>query len=284
MKILRNFENWETTKFLSLSRKEEDISTIIFFRNIKNQGVFAMVLSCGFYSSVLISRTFLPTCYDQEDLEFHNITKIFSLSDAVDSLVLEVNLKVAGRNNIQGVISQGNKVALERGRIVRKGISGQEKLLNESDGTKSIVQEFDSVPLNISNSEKMAPLPSRDTYLSTLLKDDFTTMFQSKKVHFGVDVATKGDELVKAIADGRVILEAWTFETEFIIGIQHSNELPPVSKHNSVVLKNTDDLVSGGEIISISGDSGKLSIGQHLDFELWNKNNLINPQQFITFI
>jgi lipoprotein NlpD len=97
-------------------------------------------------------------------------------------------------------------------------------------------------------------------------------------------VATKGDELVKAIADGRVILEAWTFETEFIIGIQHSNELPPVSKHNSVVLKNTDDLVSGGEIISISGDSGKLSIGQHLDFELWNKNNLINPQQFITFI
>jgi murein DD-endopeptidase MepM/ murein hydrolase activator NlpD len=110
-----------------------------------------------------------------------------------------------------------------------------------------------------------------------------TAGFDPQNNHYGVDIVAKENEPVKTITDGTVILATWTLETGYIISIQHSNELISIYKHNSVLLKKIGDVVRGGEIISIIGNTGELTSGQHLHFELWYKGTPLNPQKFITF-
>lgn len=270
-------------------RKEDDFSVITSFSITKIRILLISVLFflCAFGFSLLMSRTFLRAWYDPEYVESENITKILALSDAIDSLTVEVNQRDAYLKNIQGIISgenfeegkqelNGRESASDRGNT-QKGV------YKESQATKAIIEEFKSSPLDFSNPKTLASLPFTDNYFFSPIKGVVTAVFQPEKGHFGIDVVTKDDEPVMAIADGTVILSVWTLETGFIIGIQHSNELISIYKHNSVVLKKMGDLVRGGEIISIVGDTGELSSGQHLHFELWYKGKPLNPQQFITF-
>ena len=41
--------------------------------------------------------------------------------------------------------------------------------------------------------------------------------------------------------------------------------------------------VNAGDIISIVGNSGEMTDGPHLHFELWHNGNSLNPQEFVTF-
>ena len=42
-------------------------------------------------------------------------------------------------------------------------------------------------------------------------------------------------------------------------------------------------LVEAGEVIALAGDTGELSSGTHLHFELWIDGNPIDPTEFISF-
>src|SRR5690606_41995441 len=95
-----------------------------------------------------------------------------------------------------------------------------------------------------------------------------TGSFEPSQNHFGVDLVSAENEPVKSIADGTVILASWTLETGYVITVQHSNELISIYKHNSVLLKKLGDPVKGGEIISIIGNTGEQTTGQHLHIEL----------------
>jgi murein DD-endopeptidase MepM/ murein hydrolase activator NlpD len=73
-------------------------------------------------------------------------------------------------------------------------------------------------------------------------------------------------------------------ETGFVIGIQHSNNIISVYKHNANLLKETGDLVRAGDAISIVGDSGELyTSGAHLHFEIWYKGSSLDPEKHILF-
>ena len=110
-----------------------------------------------------------------------------------------------------------------------------------------------------------------------------TQSFDPKNQHLGVDVVAKENEAIKATLDGTVALASWTSETGYIIAILHDNNLFSVYKHNSVLLKKQGDKVGAGEAIAIIGNSGELSSGPHLHFELWYYNKPIDPEQYIVF-
>ena len=80
-----------------------------------------------------------------------------------------------------------------------------------------------------------------------------------------------------------VILSAWTIETGYIIAIQHQNNLISVYKHNSVLLKKEGMYVKAGEPIAYVGNSGELTTGPHLHFELWYNGNPVDPKEYISF-
>ena len=55
-----------------------------------------------------------------------------------------------------------------------------------------------------------------------------------------------------------------------------------VYKHNSKVFVESGQIINSGDIISIIGDTGELSSGPHLHFELWLDGKSINPSEFIS--
>jgi murein DD-endopeptidase MepM/ murein hydrolase activator NlpD len=103
------------------------------------------------------------------------------------------------------------------------------------------------------------------------------------KRHYAIDiVATKGTP-VKSVADGIVIFSEWTSETGFVIILEHKDGLLSVYKHNGSLNKSQGDLVQAGEVIASVGNTGELTTGPHLHFELWNNGSPVNPKDYIDF-
>ncbi len=91
------------------------------------------------------------------------------------------------------------------------------------------------------------------------------------------------DENIKATLGGKVVFSGWTSETGYVIAIQHDNNLLSVYKHNSTLLKKTGNMVKAGEPIAIIGNSGELTTGPHLHFELWYNGTPLNPADYMNF-
>ncbi len=115
------------------------------------------------------------------------------------------------------------------------------------------------------------------------LKGTVTNRFDPVIRHYGVDIVSKPDEVIKATLDGTVLLANFTSETGWVIGIQHSNNLFSWYKHNSALLKKVGDFVKAGEVIAVIGNSGELSSGPHLHFELWFNGSAVDPQKYVSF-
>ena len=115
------------------------------------------------------------------------------------------------------------------------------------------------------------------------LKGTVTNRFDPVIRHYGVDIVSKPDEVIKATLDGTVLLANFTSETGWVIGIQHSNNLFSWYKHNSALLKKVGDFVKAGEVIAVIGNSGELSSGPHLHFELWFIGSAVDPQKYVSF-
>lgn len=110
-----------------------------------------------------------------------------------------------------------------------------------------------------------------------------TNHFNRAEKHFGTDLVSSNNSVIKATADGTVIYADWTVENGYCIGIQHNGNLFSVYKHNAVLLKEEGDFVSAGDAIAIYGNSGSLSTGPHLHFELWYNGTPLNPEDYISF-
>lgn len=122
-----------------------------------------------------------------------------------------------------------------------------------------------------------------DFMLYPPVKGSISQAFDRLNGHFAVDIVAKVNDPVKATADGTVIFAEWTVETGNVIIIEHSFGIISVYKHNAVLLKKQGDLVKAGEVIAKLGNTGELSTGAHLHFELWSEGNPMDPTEFINF-
>ena len=107
--------------------------------------------------------------------------------------------------------------------------------------------------------------------------------YNTEQKHYAVDIVVAKNTPVKATADGTVIFAEWTAQTGFVILIEHSYGLLSVYKHNATLTKTQGDLVRAGEVIATSGNTGDLTTGPHLHFELWSDGYAVNPTNFIDF-
>lgn len=123
----------------------------------------------------------------------------------------------------------------------------------------------------------------RNLFFFAPIKGDVTAGFDSKEKHYAVDVVAKENEPIKATLDGTVILSTWTYDAGHVIGIQHSSNLTSFYKHCSALLKKTGEGVKAGEVIGVVGNSGEITTGPHLHFELWFNGRPVNPQDYIVF-
>ncbi len=115
------------------------------------------------------------------------------------------------------------------------------------------------------------------------IKGEITNKMNASIGHYGVDIIAPKNEAVMSILKGTVVYKSWSPDDGHVIHIQHKKNLLAVYKHNSEILKNTGETVEAGEPIAIVGNSGSLSKGIHLHFELWHNGFPIDPEKFINF-
>ncbi len=110
-----------------------------------------------------------------------------------------------------------------------------------------------------------------------------TQKFDPEKKHFAVDVVAPRETPVKATANGMVIFAEWAADTGHVIILEHENGLISVYKHNGSLNKSQGEIVRAGEVIATVGNTGELTTGPHLHFEIWQNGTPINPLDFIDF-
>lgn len=148
--------------------------------------------------------------------------------------------------------------------------SPQDSILREE-----VANEDRYNPLLVSQQKKYA--------LFAPVKGTISEKFDNKSKHYAVDVVTIKDAPVKSITDGTVIFAEWTGQTGNVIIVKHDNNLISVYKHNATLTKKQGDFVNAGEVIAIVGNTGELTTGPHLHFELWRDGHPVDPTNFIDF-
>lgn len=147
---------------------------------------------------------------------------------------------------------------------------------------RSEIESADKYSLNISDKSKPVNNISSFVFFSPV-KGIITESFNLREEHYGVDIAAKENEFIKATLDGTVVFAGFTSADGYVVQIQHNNNLMSVYKHNSEIAVKVGDYVKAGKPIAIIGNSGETSNGPHLHFELWYNGNPLNPQDYIVF-
>lgn len=217
--------------------------------------------------------------------------KLINLSLKLDSLQHELALRSASLDNIKNIISgnikedslqESSKTHLKAEPLKKGETVNNTKPSREDSLFRSQVESQDKYSLALSEG-KTAKANISSFFFFTPVKGIVTASFNATQGHYGVDIAAKENEPIKATLDGTVVFAGWTSETGYTIQIQHSNNLVSFYKHNSVLLKKVGQYVQAGEAIAIIGNSGELTSGSHLHFELWYNGTALNPQDYIVF-
>ena len=101
--------------------------------------------------------------------------------------------------------------------------------------------------------------------------------------HPYIDITAPAGSVVKATLDGTVIYAGWDDETGHTIQLQHEGDIISIYRHNEKLLKKSGDKVSAGTSIALVGNTGELTSGDHLHFELWHKGEAVDPTRYINF-
>ncbi|MDG2081815.1 MAG: M23 family metallopeptidase [Bacteroidales bacterium] len=254
-----------------------------------NVFVFIISLSLIFSSLtfLLIARTELKT-YIPGYPDIDDKKQLYSLNILADSLLQDIKLKNRYIEGFKHIFEED---------IPWKDYNNQEVLANRYDtitNRKSSMDsnlraEFENQTLhNLYFNETGQLTGSTESSIKsfnffTPIPGIITSRFSLIDNHFGIDIVTARNEAVKSTLDGTVIFSGWTLETGYVIGIQHKNNFVSIYKHNSVLLKKDGDNVIAGDPIAIAGESGELTTGPHLHFELWENGTPVNPEEYILF-
>jgi murein DD-endopeptidase MepM/ murein hydrolase activator NlpD len=141
--------------------------------------------------------------------------------------------------------------------------------------------------LEVSQEDKYNVIPDTDAGVKYLLYPPalgiVSSPFDPKTKHFAVDIALEKNSPIMAVAAGTVIFSEWTADTGYVIIVKHEYGLLSAYKHNASLEKSQGDLVSAGEVIARAGNTGELTTGWHLHFELWINGYPVDPSHFIDF-
>jgi murein DD-endopeptidase MepM/ murein hydrolase activator NlpD len=217
--------------------------------------------------------------------------RVIQLERLADSLETDLNRKSEYLNNIKNII-EGRYVATEEDTTVVSSESARDEDYGNVNYTRSpedsiLRQEYEGsnkYELFYNDNHEVAAKSSRSSFIFlNPLKGIATNEFDVSKQHYGIDIVSKENEVVKATLDGIVIFSEWTVETGYVISIQHQGMFVSTYKHNSALLKKQGSTVKAGEPIAIVGESGELTTGPHLHFELWYNGTPVNPRDYISF-
>lgn len=239
-----------------------------------------------FAGSLFLSKTLLAKWFDPKHAQMEANKRLYELALKVDSLAVEVNQKDMFIQNFQRILSGDTSSGFSdpaQSLSVMGRPTTQMDSLNLSPSDSSFRKEFEKNEFALVSLSASQYRDLGEIFFFTPITGFISDKYDLKKGHFGVDIVAKSNEPVKCLADGMVIMASWTQDSGYVIAVQHRSNLVSVYKHNAGLLKKVGSFVNAGEIISIVGNSGELTDGPHLHFEMWYNGNSLNPEDFVTF-
>jgi len=273
---------WLRNRLQIIFRNKRDFKDISFFEftNLSLSLYLLFFIALIFSISFLLSTTILSQWFDPRFVEKKANEELIRLSNSIDSLIYESQIKDQYIENIMIILSGGENEFLEKKSEENK--LELQDLTNDYSAVDSFFrQEFES---NLSFSEIIRSTDSDQNLLlmSPVSSGVVSSFYDPSKSHFGIDITCKEEEPIKSVLDGTVLMSSWTKDSGYVISIIHPNNLISVYKHNSKVFVEPGQIVKTGDVISIIGNTGELSTGPHLHFELWLNGKSINPSEFIS--
>jgi len=99
--------------------------------------------------------------------------------------------------------------------------------------------------------------------------------------HQGVDFATGVTGVdVSSVASGVVTFAGERSGYGMLVEVNHGNGYESLYAHNQEVLVNPGDIVKKGQVVALSGNSGR-STGPHVHFEIHKNGRVIDPASYI---
>jgi murein DD-endopeptidase MepM/ murein hydrolase activator NlpD len=279
----KTISEWLTSPHILIIRSEENLADkrTINFNYAKFFGLIAIILFLVIGFSLWLSTTILSRWYDPKITERAMARKLLNLNSSVDSLSKEIKRRDVYLETISAII-KGEKPDEATAKLNEAKAKETEKDFDLSaDSLLRLEFENEKYQEGTFADNRVSTISSM--YFFSPISGIISQNYNPEKSHFAVDIVSKPDEPVKSIADGTVIISNYTDDTGYVIAIQHNNGVLSVYKHNAVLFKKVGNFVRAGEIISIIGNSGELTTGPHLHFELWFSGNPVNPLDYIVF-
>ena len=220
-------------------------------------------------------REYIPG-YDTTKMRIQAINNLERLDSLINQLSINENYLEAVSQTINGedyknlYTNESQRISVDLSELdmsLRVEDSILRKVVERED--KFNVIESETQTLNL----EMSP-PVRGIIIES---------FDVSIKHYGIDIVLKEKTPVKAVADGIVLLSEWTIDSGHTVIVYHKDQLTSVYKHNYLSKVKTGDYVKQGQVVALSGNTGELTSGPHLHFELWDSNGPINPEDFIIF-
>jgi len=265
---------------LNESTFEEKISFKLSRLNVFVTGSLFMI---GLIAFTILLIAFTPL---REYIPGYSSTKLkkeaTELTYKTDSLVRVLNYTNKYLDNIRMVL----KGDIENNEVNRDSLFQQFKL-DPSSVDLTPTRQDSMLRAEVALEDKYnlfeRNMDKRNLVLFPPITGIVTMPFDAKEKHYAVDVVAPMDTPVKAVANGTVIFSEWTADTGYVIILEHEGGLLSVYKHNGSLAKFQGTVVRGGEVIASVGNTGELTTGPHLHFELWDNGNPVNPLDFIDF-
>ena len=257
---------------------------------------FALIVGTLMLIAFTSLREFIPGYTRDEvvQMAYQNQSKIDSLETLVsaqEKLLFAMNLAISGEmpfEEIQDIrdsalmVSYAN-IPYERSReddLLREQIERSEKFnLAQQPRSANFRNINDPVHSGTSfNTQSLSRMLFFVPLEGTIIAD-----FNAQNRHFGIDITGKMNDVIKAVQSGTVVSASWTTDANYVITIQHENNMLSIYKHNSALLKRVGDFVRAGEPIAFIGSSGEGYKGPVLHFELWFQGSPVNPRDYVPF-
>lgn len=101
------------------------------------------------------------------------------------------------------------------------------------------------------------------------------------EAHPGIDIAAQMNSPVLASGDGRVVFAERTDRYGNTVEIDHGGGLTTFYGHNARLVVRTGQLVRKGDIIAYVGNTGRVTTGPHLHFEIRKDGKPVDPMIYL---
>ena len=280
-------------KYVFMVSNEETMEPIVDFKiNLMKLSLITLglilVLMAITYLAIAYTplREYIPGYTDQTSME----REVYALNRRADSIERELARKDVYFNNLKMVIEgyPFENDSLDQRDIYAPlmGFNLDTMDTRPSPIDSAFRAEFEEENLyNLSEDASLVKTPPYNGAANffTPITGSIAKVYDPSEGHYGVDIESTENQVIKAVLDGTVVFASWTLDFGYILGIQHEGNYFSCYKHNATLLKKEGDFVKAGEAIAILGASGELSEGPMLHFELWRNGISLNPTDYINF-